>query len=361
MHLVAVSDSAVPSGAELVLLRALQAAARDGWTITCLVPDGPLSDDLAEAGFARRRIPELKLPAGRRPIARMRLALRWVRVSRFLRRTSAGADVVLCNSLLALPSVRLARLRPPVAWLVHDVVVRGDRLRLARWCAPAVRLAICVSGAVQEALDSTGMATRVVHNGTPWPVEPVASEPPSPPVIGCNGMLTSWKGQDVLLEAVALIPQRDVVVDLMGGRFAKDGAYVASLEARADQPDLAGRVRFLGHVQDPMARMRGWTMAVSSSIEPEAGPLGMVEAMSVGLPLIATDHGGARELVGEAALLVAPGHPGALAGAIRQLLEDPGLRRGADAPGPAIVAAGLTLDDQLRRLLDTLTEVAGSR
>jgi glycosyltransferase involved in cell wall biosynthesis len=363
MRLVAVSHTGQASGAERVLIRVLRAAADEGWDVTCLSPDGPLVAVLEDAGLARRPIPELTLPGGPRLLAVAGLVVRWLRAVVTLRRACAGADVVLANGLLTLPALRLARVRRrvPVAWLVHDVVVRPDRLFLLRYCAPAVDLAVCVSSAVEEALAPFAVATRVVHNGTPWPVEPVPPEPPCPPVVGVNAVLTSWKGQDVLLDAVAALPRRDVVVELMGGRFPKDGGYVASLEARAARPDLAGRIRFLGHVSQPLARMRSWTVMVSPSTDPEAGSLSVVEAMSIGLPVIATAHGGVVEVLGDAGLMVPPRQVDALAAAIEEVLEDPGRFRGGGAPGPAAVARDLRLDRQLGLLLEALAELAGGR
>lgn len=363
MRLVAVSHTGQASGAERVLTRALRAAVEQGWDVTCLSPDGPLVAALEGAGVSRRPLPELTLPSGPRLVAFLRLVLRWLRATVPLRRESAGADVVLANGLLVLPALRLARVRErvPVAWLVHDVVVDPVRLRLLRRCARAVDLAICVSSAVEEVLSPFSVATRVVHNGTPWPVEAVPEEPPSPPVVGCNAVLTSWKGQNVLLDAVAALPRRDVVVELMGGRFPKDGSYVASLEERAARPDLAGRVRFLGHVADAPARMRSWTMMVSPSTDPEAGSLSVIEGMSIGLPVVATAHGGVVEVLGEAGLMVAPGRVDALARAIEEVLEEPKRFRGEAAAGRIAVARGLRLDRQLGVLLGMVAELAGSR
>lgn len=363
MRLVAVSHTGQCSGAERVLARVLRAAVENGWEVTCLSPDGPLVAILEDAGVDRRPVPELTLPSGPRLLAVLGLVLRWLRAVVPVRRASAGADVVLANGLLVLPVLRLARVRAraPAAWLVHDVVVRRDRLAMLRRCAPAVELAICVSSAVERALSSFSLATRVVYNGTPWPVEAVPFEPPASPVIGCNAVLTSWKGQDVLLDAVAAIPRSDVVVELMGGRFPKDGDYVASLEARAARPDLAGRVRFLGHVDDPLARMRSWTVMVSPSTDPEAGSLSVVEAMSLGLPVVATAHGGVVEMLGDAGVLVPPRQVDALAGALEDVLRNPRRFRGEAAAGRAVVASGLRLDRQMEVLLGVLAELGGAR
>nr|MDP9020133.1 glycosyltransferase family 4 protein [Actinomycetota bacterium] len=140
MRLVAVSHTGQFSGAERVLVRALRAAVEEGWDVTCLSPDGPLATVLERAGVARRPLPELTLPPGPRLLAAVGLLVRWFRAVGPVRRASADADVVLANGLLALPVLRLdrTRARVPVAWLVHDVVVRPDRLRLLRRSGPAV-------------------------------------------------------------------------------------------------------------------------------------------------------------------------------------------------------------------------------
>ncbi|MBW3575666.1 MAG: glycosyltransferase family 4 protein [Actinobacteria bacterium] len=360
-RLLAVSHTGLASGAERVMVRALRAAVEDGWQVACLSPEGPLATDLKSVGALPLSFPDLMLPGGPRPIAMARLLARWVGAAIRVQRSSAQADVVVVNGLAALPALRLSRPSCPVVWLVHDVVVRRDRRALLRWCSGAVDLAVCVSQSVAEAIAPFGMATTVVHNGTPWPTDPVPAEPPSPPVVGCNAVLTPWKGQHVLLDAIARMPHPDLTVELMGGRFPKDADYVHMLETRAARPDLAGRVRFLGHVTDPIARMRSWTVAVSASTDPEAGPLSLIEAMSIGLPAVATAHGGALEIMGDNGLLVPPGDPDALAGALEQVLDDPARGRGVEAPSRLAVALHFNLDGQLRLLLDTLATLALGR
>jgi glycosyltransferase involved in cell wall biosynthesis len=326
-----------------VLLRYLRHARDGGHQVLCLVPPGGFAAELAAAGIRTRAIPELTLPAGVRAAALTRAATRWPVVAARLCRAAAGADLVLVNGFLALPAVRLARLRAPVAWLAHDVVRKPAWQGVLRGCAPAVTTALCVSDAVAASIRPAGIQTRLVRNGTPWPVPPARPDPAATPVVGASAVLTSWKGQHVLLEAVAALPA--IRLELIGGRFARDGRYAEQLARRAAQPDLAGRVRILGHLDDPLARMRGWTVAVSASVQPEAAPLAVLEAMSLGLPLVGTDHGGTPEVLGDAGLLVPPGDPAALAAALRRLIADPRLHRRCAAAGPAAIAAGLRLQD----------------
>ena len=223
----------------------------------------------------------------------------------------------------------------------------------------AVDSAVAVSGAVGTSIGDRGFPVQVVWNGTPWPVAPAPADPPQPPVVGCASLLTPWKGQDVLLEAVARLGRPDVTVELAGGAFPGDEPYREALVRRSNQPDLAGRVRFLGKVDDALDRMRQWTVAVVSSVEPEAGPLVLLEAMSIGVPVVATDHGGPPEVLGDAGLLVPPRDPAAMAEAIRALLDDAALRRRCAQAGPRQVARDLSLDAQMDALLDFVLSRAG--
>lgn len=359
LQLTAISHTGLWSGAERVLYRTVVAARDAGWRVEVLCPDGPFADRLDAAAIEVRPVAELKLPAGPRPVALARAAGRWVRTAPRVRRAAAASDLVLVNGLLGLPAVRLARIRTPVAWLVHDSIHRPDWALLLRVVAAAVDRGIAVSEAVAGPLRHAGIDVAVVHNGTDWPVQP-AGDPDMPPVIGCAALLTEWKGQSVLLDAVARMRHREVVVELLGGRFPKspDGAYVAALEARAAAPDLAGRVHMPGFVDDAADRMRRWTISVSPSIEPEACPLGVLESMSYGLAVVGTDHGGTPEVLGPTGRLVPAGDAEALARALDELLDDPEERQLLGRAARERVGTSFRLDEQTARLLEVLADVA---
>jgi GT2 family glycosyltransferase len=357
-RVLAVVPGAAVSGAEMVLLRDLTAARIAGWAVRCACADGPLVEELIDAGIPQVPIPDLRLPDGPRPVALARVAMRSITAARRLRRGVRRDEIVLANGINTLPALRIARLRSRTVFFAHDVLVREDRLRIARLGARVIDIAVAVSDAVAKPLRAIGIPTVVVHNGTAWPVAPASEIAPSPPVVGCSAVLTEWKGQHVLLEAMTRVSRPDAVLELMGATLPKDGPYAAALERRAAEPDLAGRVRFLGHVADPMDRLRHWSIAVSASIDPEAGPLTALEAMSVGVPFVATDHGGVTEVLGDAGLLVPPGDADALAAAITRLLDDEQLRARCHRAGPpAIVARHLTAADQRAALLAILDEL----
>lgn len=355
LRLLGVSHTGLQSGAENVLQRLLLAARDDGWQVRCAVPPGAFAQSLAGLGIATVDLPDLKLPEGPRPVGVLRLLGRAARAARVLRREAGACDVVLANGLLALPSLRLARPRQPVVWLVHDIVTRPDWRALLRLVRPAITLAVAVSDAAAAPLRAVGVPVRVVRNGTAWPVPAAHGANGSPPVVGCLGLLTPWKGQAVLLEAAAGLP--DIRVELVGATFPKDAAYAAALAERAKAPDLAGRVVLPGPVHDVHERLRGWTVLVSASVEPDPAPLVVLEGMSVGLPVVATAHGGPPEYLHEAGLLVPPGDVFALRAALRRLLDDADLRERCGAVGRQRVERYYRLDERMTELLEAIALV----
>ena len=349
-RLLAVNHTGLVSGGEEVILRMVARARERGWKTTVAAPEGPIVERAAAVGSEWLPLPDLMLPGGQLPVAAAHFSARSLAAAWRIKRNEA--DVIVASGMRVLPVLRLAAPRAPVVWLVQSMVDRPRWHRLVAACGPVVTGAVAVSQAVADSIVSAAFPVTVVPNGTPWPVEPAPPDPPRPPVIGCSAILSPWKGQDVLLDAVSRMPRHDVVVELMGGCYPKDDAYAAALRRRAAQPDLAGRVRFLGHVTDPVAHMRTWTLAVSSSVDPEAAPLSVLEAMSVGVPVIATDHGGPPEMIGDAGVLVPPRNPEAMAAAIQDLLDHDHLRRQCAGAGPRIVASRFRLDRQIDVLLD---------
>jgi glycosyltransferase involved in cell wall biosynthesis len=363
-RLVAVSQSGAPGGAEAMLLRVLRAAVADGWTVECLSPPGPMVDRLRGAGIVVHVLPPAEGGEGPSAVRLLRFTSRALRIAAGLRR-ARRADVVLSNGLAALTAVRLARwLRltgtARVVYYAHDVARTPLRQRYLRAGDAAVDVAFAVSEAVAEPLRERGLRCALLRNGVAWPVAAGIPAPGPPWLIGCAAALTSWKGQDVLLEAIARLGRADIVLQLVGQPFAGDRQYADGLHDRAARPDLAGQVEFLGWRDDVPTLMRGWHLAVSPSVEPEANGLSILEAMSLGVPLVCTDHGGPREVLGEAGLLVAPGDPDALAAGITRLLDDRELWARCAAAGPRAVATGMTAEIQEQRFLELLDEVLRS-
>jgi glycosyltransferase involved in cell wall biosynthesis len=148
---------------------------------------------------------------------------------------------------------------------------------------------------------------------------------PGVPVVGALAVFRPQKALEVLIEAISLLPKRLSNVRLV---LAGDGECRAALEAQVEALDLRGRVHFLGMRDDPDAIWRTFDVGAISS-DFEGAPIAAIEAMTNGVPLVATSVGGIPELLEHdvSALLVPPRDPVAMAGALTALLDDPALRK----------------------------------
>lgn len=148
------------------------------------------------------------------------------------------------------------------------------------------------------------------------------------PLLVFAGRLVSEKGVEDLIRAVALLVPSlpDVTVILLG-----EGQHRARMQAVAVELGLGDRIHFLGWVPSELVppHLAAGDMFVAPSRRApdgwvEAQGLGLIEAMSMGVPVIATETGGVVDTVreGETGLLVPEGSPAAIAATVRQLCQD---------------------------------------
>ncbi len=142
-------------------------------------------------------------------------------------------------------------------------------------------------------------------------------------VIGCVARLHKDKGVDVLIDAVARIPDPRRAICLV---IAGDGEERPALETAGNEL-LSRRVLFLGFVEDPAAVYAAADIFALASRQ-EGTPWVLKEAARFALPSVATDVGGTRDAVtdGENGFLVQPDNAAALAAAILRLMNDERLR-----------------------------------
>ncbi|MET7773218.1 glycosyltransferase family 4 protein [Nocardia sp. NPDC005366] len=341
---VFLTHTAAPSGAELATLRLLTALDRGDavHASMLLTEDGPLVTLLRRRGIPvtvwRNDFDSRSLTiAGSGPLRLIRGAAELVRLGRGLGTAvaDAGADVLVAQSTKALLMGAIAARRAgvPLVWQVHDRI-SGEYfggplafgLRVLGWLA--ARGVVANSRATLRTLLTRGRPHTVAYPGLePGPaVERAAQPAPEAVRIVMVGRLTPWKGQDVLLRALALLRQRPLSVRFVGGTFFDEQNYRAELERLA--AELAVPVEFTGHVDDPSAAFAEADIAVHCSVTAEPFGQVVVEAMRAGCAVVAADAGGPTEIVrrDRDGLLVAPGDVSALAAALDRLIADPALR-----------------------------------
>jgi glycosyltransferase involved in cell wall biosynthesis len=334
-----------------------------GWGALVASAGGPGVAELEAAGATHLVLPlETKSP----------LAM-WRNAGRLARLITAHVDLVHARSRAPAWSALAAarRCRVPFVTTFHGTYGHGSALK-RRYNAVMTKgdAVIAISGHIAEhirtvyGVDEERM--HIVHRGVDtarFDARAVAPErvaalrhvwgvPDGLPVVLLPGRLTRWKGQAVLIEAVARLARRDLCTLVVGDAQGREG-YRAELEALIARHGLGRTVRIAGATADMPAAYLAADVVVSASTEPEAFGRVAVEAQAMGRPVIATAHGGALETVadGETGWLVAPGDAAALARAIERVLAlDPAARA-------RIGAAGV---ERVRRRFTTAAMCAGT-
>ncbi|MEO3473430.1 glycosyltransferase family 4 protein [Roseomonas sp. CAU 1739] len=232
--------------------------------------------------------------------------------------------------------------------LYNSVMARGDRvIAISRFIAALVRdrhgvaddrLRIIPRGVDERYFDPAAVAPdRVGRLRAAWGIVP------GRPVVMLPGRVTRWKGQSVLVEAMARLPH-DAQALLVGDGGAKP-AFQEELRDRIAALGLDGRVRLVGHASDVPAALLLADVVVHASTDAEAFGRTVIEAQAMERCVVASDLGGPTETVedGVTGWRVPPGDPAALAAAIgRVLAMKPQDRATAGARARAAVLAGYT-------------------
>jgi glycosyltransferase involved in cell wall biosynthesis len=328
-------------GAELILLDV--AAGRAGASVF-LFETGPLSKALTERrievvtskwgeGLARFRRDSSALAA-------LPLLGRLLAIILELARTARRHDLVYANSQKAFVLAAIACLlaRRPLVWHLHDIISaahfgrlqRRLQVGLANACAAKV---VVPSQAAATAFTEAGGRkdlVGIVPNGLTLQPEPHRRSElramlglPAGRLVGVFSRLAPWKGQHILLQALAELPEIGCII--AGDALFGEQDYAARLRAMVAELGLGDRVHFLGHRNDVPQLMQAVDVMVHPSIDPEPFGRTLVEAMLVGVPVVATDAGAAPDILerGRAGSLVPPGDAAALARAISTVLAEP--------------------------------------
>jgi glycosyltransferase involved in cell wall biosynthesis len=167
--------------------------------------------------------------------------------------------------------------------------------------------------------------------------------------------LTRQKGIEYLLQAASQVQGADFVI-------AGDGPERGELEAQAGALGVADRAIFAGHRADMPELLSECDLFVLPSLF-EGLPLAVLEAMAAGKPVVATDVGGTAEAVlnGETGLIVPPRDAGALAMAIRRVLDKPEWATAMGAAGRERARCEFSAETMVRRTTEVYEAILGRR
>jgi glycosyltransferase involved in cell wall biosynthesis len=241
--------------------------------------------------------------------------------------------------------------------------IRRDYPPLARAHARRAALVVVISAhtaqQVEARLDVPRERIVICRPGAPAWV-PRQAQPPHGPVLFV-GTIEPRKNLPVLFAAYdrVVAGRPDAPPLLLAGRTVEQSAAI--LENIRAYPRIEGRVEHLGYVTDEERQQlyREASLLVLPSLEEGFG-MTAVEAMRVGVPVVASTRGALPEVVGDAGMLVDPADEGGLAAAIDRVLADPAVRRQYAAAGVAR-AATFSWSDSASRLLDAYRALMARR
>lgn len=290
-----VTHAASYGGAELFLRDIVIQAHADGqeWPVVFL-DDGPLKQDLLDAGLVAKTVSAgariLKLKRGSSLRDALSALVGIFAVVRVLVRDFRTYDVVCANSqkslFLAGLAARIAR--KPFVWILHDLVTDTSfsptmRRALVFFANHMTSAVVANSQAAKDALVASGGDAgkiSVVYNGFDFTTDHSASGSgadraavlaqvglSNAPTVGVFGRIAEWKGQHVLIEAVAAIPELQAIV--VGDATYQDSTYFDRLRAIVAEKKLADRVKFLGFRKDVQHLMAAVDIVAHTSTEPD--------------------------------------------------------------------------------------------
>jgi glycosyltransferase involved in cell wall biosynthesis len=280
------------------------------------------------------------------------------------------AALVHSNTSVVLGGAAAAAVgRIPHVWHVREIYSRFGRLwpRYRSVLSTAAVLP-CVSEAT-AAQFRPGDPARVVHDGLAFEPRRAPRDAArgalgldaSVPVIAVLGRISDWKGQDVLVRALAepALRDRGAVGLLAGEAWAGAEARAASVLELARALGVEERLRLLGFRDDVETVFGASDLIAVPSTAPDPLPGAALEAAAAGCTVIASAHGGLPEILtdGVTGRLVTPGDHVALAETAAELLDRPELRERLGAAAAADVrarfsAAGLL--DSVHELYDAV-------
>ncbi|MEX2048898.1 MAG: glycosyltransferase family 4 protein [Gemmatimonadota bacterium] len=350
LHLI---DTGGPGGAETIFLELVRGLPALGWDSVPIVPeDDWLAGALRAEGFA----PPTLAASGR-------FTARYARALRALVRTER-IDLVQTHLLGTSVYATLACLGTsvPVVSTFHGIpdISVTDRLRLLklRLLQGASNRVVCVSDSLAHHVASLGYGApiKVIPNGIDVRAFSAGGNGrlrgeigigADETVVGAVGNVRPSKAYDVLLDAFARVRAAVPEARLVVAGQARGALHQQLLEQRA-RLGLDGAADFIGFRSDVADVLGTFDVFVLSSSD-EGFSLSTVQAMAAGLPVVATRCGGPELIVGDSggALLVPPNDPGALAGAIIQVIRSPSLAAGLRAAGRQRAFAAFSLERML--------------
>jgi glycosyltransferase involved in cell wall biosynthesis len=246
-------------------------------------------------------------------------------------------NVIICNSVSTLASLE----NPPRAVVVEGGVLSDFGLTRYHTVPDGVVLGLRATSDRDD--DETRSKKRVLM----------------------LGRIAEWKGQHVFVRAARRLCESDRSTEFIiagGATTEADAEYERQLRASVEALGLSGRILFAGVVQDVPALLSTADVVVHCSTSPEPFGQVVIEAMAASIAVVASNLGGPTEIIrdGVNGRLFPPSDDVALAGTLRELLDNASLRRQLAIAGHQTAEDRFGIDRTAARICQLYREYAVS-
>lgn len=341
--------------------------------IVALPAEGVLADDLRVAGvevlvrplgvLRRGLLQPRGLASVAVAVARDAMSLAPLIRRRRISLVHSNTSVIL-GGAAAAAAARVAHV-----WHVREIYSGFERFwSLYRRLLGSADALPCVSQAV-AAQFRPGDPASVLHDGLAVPAARAARAAAraaleldeGPPVIALVGRISTWKGQDVLVRALAEPPLRErrALGLIVGDAWKEAFEPVEAIRSLAGRLGVADRVIVTGFRADVENVYGAADVIAVPSTQPDPSPGSAIEAAAAGCAVVASAHGGLPEIIheGRTGRLVTPGDPASLARVAAELLDDPAERARLGAAASAEVRVRYAPERLLGELQDLYDRV----
>lgn len=367
MNILCLSDSRLMGGAENQMLELFKRLTHRGHTVRIVCAGARFAEVARDAGLDAHLLPGP--PAGPGSLAS---------AVREVRRHARLAGARLLHAVGVRPAVVAALARRGMSPSPGLVVTVHNLTRPRPWTRALATLILRATGCFLTTVSESerrayiahgfpAARCRTIYNGQDVPASPAPESrraarldlglPEDACVIAVLGRLSPEKGHSLLMRALAGLGAEGASIVAV---FAGEGPLRAALEAERDRLGLPDHVRFLGFLRDVRNVLCASDLLALPS-RAEAFPMALLEAMSHGLPVVATRVGGVTELVNDAAVgwTVPPDDPLAMRAAIREAATNPAERRRRGAAARARVQSHFSVDRMVEETLRVYTAEEG--
>ena len=307
-NILFVHSSSELYGSDRSLLNIVKHINKKKYTIYVILPcPGPLVDEMKKVKGVQVEIYEVAVL--RRKNLSLKGGIQYLKgfiasysyLKKFIKEKEI--DLVDTNTAVVFPGAIAAKhCKAKSVWHIREIIKSNIENRVVSFMMNRYSdFIIANSKATGNALMVNQKKMQVVYNAVEEKTDSIYYSTHGKKTVGMAGRINRWKGQKLFVDAAEIVHQAmpDIIFEIAGEAYVGEEYLKEGLLQYIKEKKLQETVFLLGQVNDMGKFYAGLDIFVLPSIQPEPFGLVVIEAMEYGIPVIATNHGGPKEIIAE--------------------------------------------------------------